>query len=351
MHTSRKKESTPMTEIKPPEALLSLIQNHKEFILAGHREPDGDCIGSMLALDSWLRRHGKITTLVSAGPFKRPEIQHFEPLFVRTAPETAKHKNCILLILDCSNLERLGDAAEGLSELTTALIDHHTTNDSSSPADFVCTDAPATTRLVQAIIEATGEAPTVEEAEFLLFGLCTDTGFFRHLDVNGADSMCAASRLLQCGASPKKTYHWMYGGKTINSRILLARILNRLTPCYAGALMVTWETMADTQQFGLEGRDSDSLYQLIQAIEGVEAIVIVRQETETNCTVGFRSRDWVDVSKIASRFGGGGHRQASGLSIAGTIRTVLPCLVEAFAEYFPDKPAWDAHSKPEFLDS
>lgn len=340
-----------MTEIKPPEALLTLLQNNEQFILAGHREPDGDCIGSMLALDSWLRRHGKKTTLVTAGPFKRPEIKHLEHLFLRTAPDSPEKKDSILLILDCSNLDRLGDAAEGLSGLNTAVIDHHATNDSRGPADFVRPDAPATTRLVQAIIEGAGGQPSAEEAEYLLFGLCTDTGFFRHLDETGADSMCAASRLMLCGASPKKTFHWMYGGKNINSRILLARVLNRLTPCYSGGLMVTWENMADTQQFGLEGRDSDSLYQLIQAIEGVEAIVIVRQETETNCTVGFRSRDRVDVSRIAARFGGGGHRQASGLSIQGTIRTVLPRLVEAFADYFPGQPAWDTQSKPEFLDS
>ena len=90
----------------------------------------------------------------------------------------------------------------------------------------------------------------------------------------------------------------------------------------------------DTEKYGLEGRDSDMLYQLIQSIEGVEAIVIIRQETETNCTVGFRSRDKVDVRLIAESFGGGGHKQAAGLSVEGTIKELEPEIVKRFENSF-----------------
>jgi phosphoesterase RecJ-like protein len=105
-----------------------------------------------------------------------------------------------------------------------------------------------------------------------------------------------------------------------------------MTRWYEGKLVVSFETLDDTAEFGQEGRDSDSLYQLIQSIEGVEAMVIVRQESETHCSVGFRSRDLVDVSKVATSFGGGGHKQASGLYIEGTIEALIPHFVEAFRD-------------------
>ncbi len=321
--------------IAVPERLVRFIQDHDSFVIAGHKEPDGDCIGSCLAMASFLRRMGKQVQLVSAGPFKRIEIREYEPLFAAAAVPEALSGSACALILDCSNAGRTGDAAPSFEGLPHAIIDHHATNDASGPVDFVESASPATTLLVQSIIEAIAGSVTPEEAELLFFGLCTDTGFFRHLDEKSAESFACASRLVAAGANPKKTFARMNGGKSYESRILVARILTRMKRWYDGKLVISWENLEDTQEFGLEGRDSDILYQLIQSIAGVEAIVIVRQETETNCTVGFRSLDRVDVSIVASAFGGGGHRQASGLSVAGTIDELIPRFVESFAPQFP----------------
>ena len=94
---------------------------------------------------------------------------------------------------------------------------------------------------------------------------------------------------------------------------------------------MSYETLADRQEFGVENRDSDMAYQLIQGIAGVKAICIVRQDTETHCSVGFRSLDTVDVSRIATSFGGGGHKQAAGLYIEGIAEKLLPQFIKAFA--------------------
>ena len=112
------------------------------------------------------------------------------------------------------------------------------------------------------------------------------------------------------------------------------KILHWVEYYYGGRLAVTWEELEDTRLYGLEGRDSDMLYQLIQSVRGVKAIIAIRQETEDNCTVGFRSLDEVDVGKIAESFGGGGHKQASGLSIKGTVKELKPVLIEAFKDSF-----------------
>lgn len=319
--------------MKPvPGALISFLDSYSAYIIASHKEPDGDSIGSSLALDLFLKSRGKKTVLLSAGPFKRPEIKHYEPLFIRDIASADIPSDTALAVIDCSSLDRLGDASKGLESFPCAIIDHHATNQSANQSDYVDPHSPSTTLLIQAVIETVKGKVTKEEAEYLLFGLCTDTGFFRHLDDRSSRTFSYASRLVEAGANPKKTFSLMNGGKSWGSRILISRILSRMERRYDGKLVVSYETFEDTQEFGQEGRDSDSLYQLIQSIEGVEAMVIVRQESETHCSVGFRSRDQVDVSKVASQFGGGGHRQASGLYIEGTIDTLIPQFIEAFKE-------------------
>jgi len=317
-----------------PAELLDFLDQYQTYILAGHREPDGDCVGSIFALASFLERRGKKTILLSSGPFKRPEIKKYESLFRSSIDPDEMPEGTAVVVIDCSNIDRVGDAAKGLERFPCAIIDHHATNDSNHAFAYVDGNAPATTMLIQAIIEAKGETPTLDEANMLLFGLCTDTGFFRHLDDKSAQTFAYTARLVAAGANPKKTFAQMNSGKSFGSRILISRILGRMKPYYGGRLMISYETMEDTQEFGMEGRDSDNIYQLIQSITDVEAIVLVRQETETRCSVGFRSLDRIDVSKVASSFGGGGHRQASGLSIEGTIEPLIPRFVAAFQDQF-----------------
>ena len=94
---------------------------------------------------------------------------------------------------------------------------------------------------------------------------------------------------------------------------------------------MTYETQEDTKKYGQEGRDNDALYTLMLAVDGVEVVCFVRQETEHSCTIGLRSKDKVDVSIVASRFGGGGHKNASGASTEGQVLTLIPAIVKEFS--------------------
>jgi phosphoesterase RecJ-like protein len=320
--------------IKPvpvPQNLLDFIQTGSKFLVVGHHEPDGDCVGSQLALTSALKRLGKQATPCSAGPFKRTEIVPFADRFMGQIGERERDGSRVIIV-DCTAADRTGDLEASLKGLPTAIIDHHDTNREASPGMvvFLDADAPSVTFMILALIEALGLAPNPEEAEFLLFGLCTDTGFFRHVDAGGAETFAYASRLVKAGANPKNAFQNMYGGKSLGSRILLGHILSRAETYYGGKLIYSYETYEDTQKFGLEGRDSDSLYQLMQSIGGVEAILVIRQESADACTAGLRSLDRVNVAEIAAQFGGGGHKNASGLKTAGTIEGLKPKLIEAF---------------------
>jgi phosphoesterase RecJ-like protein len=184
--------------------------------------------------------------------------------------------------------------------------------------------------MIAKLINALDMELSQEEAEFLFFGLCTDTGFFRHLDSGGADAFETATTLIRCGANPKTAYAAIHSGKSLDSMRLLGRFLERAESHYDGKLIFSFSDYEDLCRFGISSRNSDNLYQLFQSITGVEVIVILKQETPVSCSVGFRSRETVDVGHIAESFGGGGHKNAAGCNLEGTIDDLRPVVLKAF---------------------
>jgi len=319
-----------------PQGIIRFIEDHDCFYVLGHREPDGDCIGSQLALGSFLKSLGKRVYALSSGPFARSEILQYEHKFKSEAPPERNYERAAALVLDCSSLSRIGSVSETMPKVPIAFIDHHAANEVAGEADYLDHTAPAVAAMVFLLMEAMGHSASKEEADLLFFGLSTDTGFFRHLDERGSATFDIAARLVRAGASPKRTFSDINGGKTLNSRKLLGEMLMRIEPHYDGRLLVSYVTMNDQQRFGLASRDSDILYQLIMSVGGCEACFVVKQEAENQCTVGFRSREKVNVAEIAARFGGGGHRLASGLSMPGTIDSVMDTLIQAFTSVFEE---------------
>ncbi|GHV86665.1 phosphoesterase [Spirochaetia bacterium] len=314
-----------------PEALIKFIREGQRFIVAGHEEPDGDCVGSQLAITSLLQRLGKKAVPVSAGPFKRTETKPYAPLFL-PCPAGADKEGTRVIVMDCSTRERVGDLP--LDGLRSAAVDHHASGNPWGEIVYLDPDAPSVTFMAAKIFAALGERPTTEEAELLFFGLCTDTGFFRHLDERSEETFKTAAALVAAGANPKKTFAAINGGKSLNSRILLGTILSRARAYYGGKLLVSGETLEETRRFGQESRDSDMLYQLLQSVEGVEAMVILREENPEECTVGFRSLDRINVAAIAEGFGGGGHKNASGAKVRESAAVLEEKITAAFAPWF-----------------
>jgi len=320
-----------------PSELVQYIRTGSKFIIAGHKEPDGDCVGSQLALRSALARMGKDAVVCSAGPFKRTELKDYAGLFSAIPTEEQK-KDAKVIVVDCSGMERIGSLQEHLEGLPCAVIDHHaavTHPPSTEQAPvYVDSSSPSCTLLIEKLLSALGLDLTEEEAILLLFGICTDTGFFRHLTEKNPSVFEAAARMTRRGASPKKVYSIMNGGKSLSSRILLGHILSRTESYFDGRLMLSYETLEEFNTFGFEGRDSDSLNKMLQSIEGVKAVVIIRQESVENCTVSLRSIDPIDVSLIASSLGGGGHKNASGLTMKGTISNIKQIMLDSFKNIF-----------------
>ena len=328
-----------------PDELIEFIKTNSSFIIAGHKEPDGDCVGSQLALRSALIRLGKEAFVCSAGPFKRVELKNYNDQFVDIADIAARQHNnpawkIKAIIVDCISIDRTGDIFDYLNQFSCAIIDHHASalfppSTADAPV-YSDPDSPSCTLLIYKLIIALGLELTKEEASLLLFGLCTDTGFFRHLTENNADAFEAAGKMISRGASPKNIFYAINGGKSLKSRVQIGNILGRTESHFNGRLLISCETHEEFTEFGLEGRDSDSLFLMLLSIENVEAVVIIRQESTDNCTVSLRSIDNINVAQIAAAFGGGGHKNASGLTMKGSLSNVKQNMLESFKKIYAD---------------
>lgn len=301
-----------------PAEVLEFLRSHETFYIIGHVEPDGDALASSLALASFLERElGKRARCFNVGPFDRREIAHLASSFAPriTLEQKRSDRDPAAIILDCSGPDRVGELRDDLDELPLLVIDHHATSAPYGDARFVVTTAAATAHLVQLVMEALEGTITQSEAELLLFAIATDTGYFRHVEADAADLFAAVSRLMAAGASPKKSHAQMFGGHSFASRQLLATLLLRAQPIGGGAGVITWETAEDSQAYGRAARDSDTLYQMLFSIDGVQTAGLVRQEAGDEVSGSLRSIDDIDVSTIARSFGGGGHKRAAGFTV------------------------------------
>lgn len=300
-----------------PEEFLEFLSSHDTFYLLGHVEPDGDCIASSLALGSYLEREmGKRVRYYNEGPFNRREIAGYEDRFeprIR-AEDRAADPSPAAIILDCTGPDRIGALEQDLDGLPLAVIDHHATGEPYGDARFVVPTSMATCYLVQLVIEELGGPLVQADAELLLFGIATDTGYFRHAEPNAADLFAGVARLLAAGASPRMIHAQMFGGHTLGSRKLLGTLLDRARPIGGGRGVITWETREDTARHGAQSRDSDTLYQLLFAIDGLRTAALIREEDGSKVSGSLRSIDSLDVSRIARDFGGGGHKRAAGFT-------------------------------------
>ena len=186
--------------------------------------------------------------------------------------------------------------------------------------------------LVQKIWEKSGLVPDQNTCEALFFGFATDTGFFRHLEDGTEEVFQAVASLIKGGASPNRTFRQISAGRTLGTRRLMGRIMERSRFYCDNRILISWEDAKDREELGTGERDSDKLYQMLQSIEGCEAVALLRMESENRCIVGLRSNNHIDVGRIASALGGGGHKKAAGGAAEGTLEEVKTRILALFEE-------------------
>jgi phosphoesterase RecJ-like protein len=309
-----------------PEELKAFFSDKSHFLLISHIDPDGDCIGSSLALGEFLKRLGKTVGYFNPGPFGRREILEFEDYFAARIPDDPPLdvESAGAVILDCSTSDRIGALYSDIRGLDVAVIDHHSTGKPFGDIRFINSSAPSTSLLVQQLIEEMGHEVTQIESEYIFFAFTTDTGFFRHLGANTQLSFQMVAKLVEAGVSPKNVYERISNGVSLESRRHLGLLLQRVQSFAEGQLLYTWENHADILEYGRANRDSDTLYEQLLKVENAEVILVLREESPGLSTGSIRTRSRIDGGKLAAEFGGGGHARAAGFTIEEGIDKLLP---------------------------
>jgi bifunctional oligoribonuclease and PAP phosphatase NrnA len=320
---------------------VDLVRRHQRFLLTTHIRPDGDAIGSMLALADALKGLGKgVRTVVASRVSARyrfldPEgrVEYFEP------PGDAWRQTDVAVVLDTSAWAQLGSFAAFFQSLPVAkaVIDHHQTQDDLGALRLVDTTAEATGRLVFEALAALEVPPSPAIATDLFVALAMDTGWFRHSNTSAA-TFALAGKLVAAGARPEVLYDLLFEQNTLGRLKLTGLVLDRLQVTCQGLVAYTEICRGDYEATGATPADSEDLVNFTRSLAGVEVGLFFMEQPRGGIKVSFRARSRVDVARVAERFGGGGHRLAAGATLAGSLDEARARVLDAVAEALSSTP-------------
>lgn len=316
--------ATPQTNTTLP-AIAAELMAHERFCICGHLNPDGDCLGSELALAAALRQAGKQVSCLLATDDAPDSRFAFLPGFDALAPASAFDGDFdVFVAVDVPTSERLADADAVRERAPLAVtIDHHAVDGRMADLSFTDPDAPSTTTLVW---ELAGLLPIERDADVALCaftGLTTDTGRFQYQNAD-ASAFAAAAEMVRAGADPALVSREVYQQRSLASVRLEAAALDRLELLRDGQGALSWITLSDKEACHAVKADAEPLVDALRNIAGVRVACMLR-ECEGVVRGSLRAKDDTDVATLARRFGGGGHRAAAGFTFDGT-------LAEAIAE-------------------
>jgi len=312
--------------------LEDLIVKSGTFFLAGHLNPDGDTIGSMLAIASVLKRLGKKVRLFSQDPV--PGNLCFLPNARSVRSRLPAGRFDAAILLECSTPERGGSLEPVLKRCGTVVnIDHHKTSEFYGDINIVEPHSSSTAEIVYRLFYNMNVNVTRREAACLYTGIVTDTGRF-HFPATSPRTLEVASRLLETGFKFSRINDLLYATKACEGLKLLGRALESLELKAGGKLAVLTLKASDFKELNARSEHSENVINYGLMPPGVKAAVMFREEAE-RISVTFRSRGHLDMSLVAKAFGGGGHRNASGcrikLSLAEARGKVLAVLTRLLA--------------------
>lgn len=316
------------------EKVAQTLKNGNSIAVFSHIRPDGDTIGSALAVKYLLEDMGKTVTLFCDGEIP----QKFAAVCDITAFTSAlpKQKYDVYFAVDCADEQRIGAFSylfEG-EKLSTALIDHHVSNTRYAALSFV-EDVAATCQLIYRLAGVLGATITPRIANALMLGLSTDTGHFAHNNVT-EETFLVAAALKKAGADSHKISQAMFKSQTRTRAALQAEVMGNMRFYREGKIAVISISKAQLNYYGAKADVTEGFIDYPLSVEGVEIAISMLQVGEKNFKISFRSKGKANVNQLAGVFGGGGHVQASGCMVNGYFEDVEDKLVFQASNYLED---------------
>jgi bifunctional oligoribonuclease and PAP phosphatase NrnA len=316
------------------QAVADALRSHDRFLLVTHENPDGDALGSLLATKLALDALGKDSRMYLYGDAPLPREYAFMDLraLLRRPPADASER--VLVALDCANEQRLGPNTDLLEQAPLTLdIDHHHDNSRFGDLNLVVGDASSTGEVLRDLFRELGVELTPRIAESLYIALVTDTGRFQYTNTT-PKALRLAAELVEAGADVHRVFQDVYESVEFAKLKLLARALERAQIYEGGRLVVSYLLRGDFTELNVAEAYSEGIIDYLRAVDGAEMAALIREPPRREGPirrVSLRaSNDELDVSAIARKSSGGGHRQAAGFSSDASIEEITEFIHREF---------------------
>lgn len=310
-----------MSEILQLAEAISRLLKADNILLLCHKNPDGDTVGSAMALCHVLKSLGKTAAVLCADPI--PSRYAYMQLCLFEEGDFEPH---FVVAVDVAGIQLFGDSIAEYTRRIDMCIDHHPSNSGYADCMLLDGDAAATAEIIYELLTAIGTEITPTIADCLYTGLSTDTGCFKFANTTARTHEIAA-KLITAGASLVKLNNILFESKS-RSRLAIERLaLESLEYSFGGRCATVYLTKEQIAETGADGTDLEGITSLPRMIEGVEVGITIRQQPTGSYKVSVRTVTGVDASAICAHLGGGGHKQAAGCELLGSLDNAKAALL------------------------
>jgi bifunctional oligoribonuclease and PAP phosphatase NrnA len=314
-----------MTATAPEIAqIVHAIGSRQRFVLSSHSRPDGDSIGSQLAMAYALRDLGKHVELFNLDP-AAPQLMGFPGVTDIRIASAVEGNFDASIVMECSDLARTGVA--GLDRAFVINIDHHPGNAAYGQINWFDPTAAACAEMVFDLIRALEVRLSVEIATHIYLAILTDTGSFHFSNIT-PKTFDICRQLVEAGVDPVRVSRQVFDSNSMGRLKLMAAVLGAMTFDASNRVGILYLDHAMARAAGGTYDDTEGLINQPLTVKEVQAVVFFKQSDGNSYRVSMRSKGDVDVSVIAKEFGGGGHRNAAGCSVTGPIDELRKTFVE-----------------------
>lgn len=307
-----------MTRAEFSKVLLRFMTHYDRFLISGHIRPDGDAVGSCTAMALALKEMGREPMLVFDGdPSRYTSVT--APIAALPAAEEVKNAgryfttgdDFAFIMLDCSEPSRTGRAEDAVMCARSSLtVDHHATLTVATDFFYAEPETSSTCEILYGLFQEAGIPITKEMAKALFMGVAYDTGGFRHTNTQPS-SFAMAAALSRLGADSSFYMEYLFHNRSLAEEKALGVSIEKAR-LYKGCVLVSSMTKADFEAAGCSSKDADGVVGMLTEVEEAKVVLYLRELEDGSVRVNMRSKCGVDVARIASAFGGGGHIKAAG---------------------------------------
>jgi bifunctional oligoribonuclease and PAP phosphatase NrnA len=311
-------------------AIRSAILQRQRFVITSHARPDGDAIGSQVAMAYALRQLGKDVQMVGADPAP-PQFQVFPGVRDIQVSTDIHGQFDAAIVMECSELSRTG--VEGFDKYFVINIDHHPGNSSYGAVNWFDPGAAACSEMVFDVIEALGVTLTSEIATHIYIAILTDTGGF-HFSHITPRTFEICRRCTEAGAQPEAIARAVFDSNTMGRLRLMGDVLHNLELEAGGRAAIAALTLRLLEETGATHDDADGLINIPLSVKDIQAVAFFKEIAPGSFRISLRSKGSVDVNRVAIAFGGGGHKNAAGCTLNGGYPEVRRKLVDELTRAF-----------------